>query len=541
MSTSAVEIDRPQRRTVLERGREFAADLLTVGPPIALLVAVYVLIDRTVIHVTDLGSDGYQARSLLVEWVRQHAILVALVVAVAGLVVGRSRSLGPRWPAFDEGASVRLLVGAPILVLTWAFVAYDYNLYLDRWHLLDRSALLVLGVLALWRPLFVLPWIVVVMVILNQFWYPIGGYSTAEPLQLVRIAELFVALYFIRLVVGKWYLATYLFTVVALLAGAYWESGLGKVRLGWLDAGPHLDSLLLAGYANGWLGFLSEGSISDVGRVIGSLMWPMFVAGVVIELGAIVMLWGRVSLVGWLSLFIVFHLGVLGLTGIFFWKWILFEVMLLVVLLRGRLISRLPIFDLSHAVIGTLLILVAPVWSRPVSLSWLDSPVSYAYRFDAMDTEGDRVTVAPDFWGPYGYHFSVANFGYLTAETRLPIALGATRDRSVAEELYHADDAIAVLAIESTFGADYFDPSRAEIFDEFVTAYVSNWNERRSRASGFSLLQAPPQLWGFGSSADPIDDVVHVTIREVTTFWDGHDYTEIRQLPIREIDIPAGR
>jgi hypothetical protein len=40
----------------------------------------------------------------------------------------------------------------------------------------------------------------------------------------------------------------------------------------------------------------------------------------------------------------VFHLGAFAMTGIFFWKWILVDAMLLVFLLRGKRLATLKLF-----------------------------------------------------------------------------------------------------------------------------------------------------------------------------------------------------
>ena len=523
-------------RSITDRLRELGG----IVPPIVALLAVYMVIDRLVLRLTDLEAAGYGEPLLVLELVRQRWIIVVPLVVVAAAAAWMTKSVGPPWPKLERGWSLAVPVGVAIATLTWAFSFYEYNLYFDRGHMFDRVLLMAFAILAVWRPIFVIPWLALLAMIVQQFYYPIGGYSVTEAWQLGRIIELATALLLIRLVAKRWYAVEFVFLAIALVASAYWVSGLGKVRLGWLTAGPHLDDLLFATYGNGWLGFLSVDSITDVGRAMGPFLWPMLIGGAIVELGAIMVFWHRRLLIGWLVLFIVFHVNVFALTGIFFWKWMAFEAVLLAFLLRDRLIDVLPIFTLPYALVGTILIVLGPVWSRPVELSWLDSPVSYGYEFQATDVNGDTSELPPWFFRPYDYQFTLQNFAYLYDDAQLPIVWGATDDQTVAEAVYGAETVDDVLRIEAELGTNRFEPTQTEALEFFLRQFVGHWNERRSHSSGFSILHAPPHLWTFTDDGfDEQSAIATVTIWQFMTFWDGDEFFEVRRSMLREIDIPV--
>ncbi len=526
-------------------GTELRAFIDTAWP-IGLLIAVFVVIDRVVRGIADLGGAGYREPVLLLELLSQQPVLIAGACVGAVVLALRDRSFGPVWPSFDRGWSLRVPVGVIVVELTWAYAFYDYNLWADRLHAFDRLALVAIAGLALWRPVFLAPWAILVSMLAFQFRYPIGIDQLSEVFQLVRITELFVAVVLIRLVTSRWYRSEFMLATLALLASAYWASGIGKLRLGWFSVGPHLDSLFFATYGNGWLGFLSADSASAFGRALGPFLWPLLIAGALVEIGALALLWGRRPLRYWLVAAIAFHLGVFALTGIFFWKWIVFEVALLAFLRRDRLIDHLPIFDLRHAVIATALIIAGPVWAHPVDLSWLDSPVNYVYRFEASSSDGTTQTLAPEFFRPHDYLFTLSPFGYLSTEPVLPVVWGATRDRQTLDALSTADGKAAIFEIEAEFGSAAFDADRAAALDAFLVEFIGNWNRRQSRSSGLSVIGAPPQLWTFASTPDdspsddsPSDDRIEsVTVWQVMTYWDGDRYEEIRTTKVREIAIP---
>ncbi len=515
--------------------------LWSTGWPIGALVAIFVVIDQIVLRITDLGEAGYTRPSLILESMTRLGLAVPVLLALWGIALWRTGSFGLRWPGFERGWSFRLPVGAAVVLLTWWFSTYEYNLFLDRAHLFDRLVLILLGALTLWRPVFAVPWLLVVTTIIQQFQYPIGGYSVAEQYQLVRVVELFIALMVIRLIVGRWRNADFVVVLVCLVAGAYWVPGVGKARLGWLQVGAHVEKNLFSSYAYGWLGSLSTDTVSSVGRFLRPLAWPMLIGTAVVEFGAVFILWSRRNLVGWLGLFIAFHLGVMALTGIFFWRWIVLEVALLAFLLRHRLLASLPTFTWSHALIGTGLVVTAPLWSMPVNLAWLDAPVAYAYRFVATDASGQTGELAPGFFRPFDYQFSLAGFDYLSADTKLlPHYWGAVGTRDLLEELYDADSASEVLQVEAELGTVLFDEERAADFDRFVTTFVSNWNDHPDRGA-LSALQPPPQLWTY--RPDPYrgnGPIVTVTVWRTMTYWDGDEFGELRTTRVREIEIGAG-
>ncbi len=514
-------------------------DWVSTALPVAGLVAVYYAIDTFVRRISDLGESGYSEPSLIWELSKQSKFAVPLVVFVVAGALVLTHTFGPRWPAFERGWTLAVPVGVPIVLLTWWFATYDYNLFLDQGHWSDRIVLVVLGALALWRPVFAVPWVLLIATIINQFFYPIGGYSVAEQFQLLRIVELFIALLVIWFVVGRWFRNEFLVVLFSLLASGFFISGLGKVRLRWFEAGAHVEANLLATYSNGWLGFLGPGSIGDLAQAVGWVAWPLMVGTLIVELGSVFILWGRRFLLPRLFVFVLFHLGVVSLTGIFFWRWIVMELALIAFLRRDDLVSKLKIFTSAYVLIAAALVFFGPWWAKPTDLSWIEAPVNYVYRFGAVDASGNTGELSPEFFQPFDYAFTLSPFGYLAPDPQLPVVWGAIRERDIAVELNDASSVEEILAIEQTRGWDQFDSARAETMDRFISTFVGNWNLRGGEANPASVIGPPRQLLSFGHDSyvgtGPIETVM---VSQVMTYWDGSEYQEIRIREIRRIDIP---
>ena len=506
------------------------------------LVALYMVLERVLRTLTALPSAAYYKPVLIIALVQRWGWLWLIpAVALIAFLFWNGRSLNLAWPQMETGQSLRPFLITVAFILTWVYSTYEFNLYFAQGHYVDRVVLVVLLGLIYWRPVFVLPWLMLLTTIIGQFNYPLGGYSVAEQFVLVRILMLFCALIMIRLATNKWYTAEFLFIVICLIASSYWTSGLGKFRLDWFGYGPHLNNLLFATYANGWLGFLSPNTVSQIGSGITPFIWPMMIGVAFIEGGAIFILSRRQLLPLFLIGFVLFHLGVVLLSGIFFWKIAAVEIALLIFILHKRLDKTISIFTPSHLILSLLLIGGSSIWFNPINLSWYDSAASYVYRFEATDTNGEQSFLTPNFFRPYDYQFTLSAFGFLVEEPQLPVFWGATFDRSIAEMVLAADSPAEVLEIESTYGSINQSPERAAKFATFLTDFLHNWNQRLSKSSGASLLQPPPQLLTFSGDQAFAEqtEITHLKVYHVLVYFDGENYHEIRQRAVLDLPIPS--
>jgi hypothetical protein len=471
--------------------------LLRLAARIALLIGFYMLLEVGLRRIAYLPPESYHEPVLVVELVRQWGWWTLLIMAAAFGILWFGRSTGYSWPQMGNGQALKHFLLIVAFILTWVYSTYEYNLFFDQGHYLDRALLIVLLLLMVWRPVFLLPWLVLLLTIMAQFNLPIGGYSVAEQFQLVRMLLLFLTAFTLRLLTGQWRTSDLFFVLFCLLASGYWWSGLGKIRLDWFDYGPHLNLLLPATYANGWLGFLDADTISWLTTSFAPLLWPMMIFVFIIELGSLFILLSRRTLVFFLVGYCLFHTGIFLETGIFFWKWMLVEITLLILILHRQLGNTLGIFTIPHFVISLILIGGSFIWFKPVNLSWYDSALNYVYRIEAVDVNGNRTMLRPAFFRPYDYQFTLTPFGYLVQEPQLPIVWGATHHRPAADAVLAAGSPEKVMEIEQTYGFIAYDAEQAAVMNEFLVRFLTNWNQRLSKSSTFSLVQPPPQLVTF--------------------------------------------
>jgi hypothetical protein len=527
------------------------------GQVVASLV-VYMLLERVLVGLGRLPPDAYEqavfTHEVVARSVRLLRARVPLMVLAAGLAAlalalvavarsperGRVLGIFAGWRELDEGVAVRWLIGVATGIAVWTLAAYPYNAYFDRLHLTDRLILVALWAALLWRPVFTLPFAAVASAIAHQFQIPLASYSWTEMELLVRIPILLGAFWIVRSLARDRRADTFVFLLCCLIAVTWWTSGWGKVRMGWITH-PHIDFLLVGAYANGWLAFMDAVTIARTASTVAALRIPLMVATLIVECGALFLLWRRWSLPLFLGLTSTFHLGAFALTGIFFWKWILIDVSFLLFLFQGRRLTRLRIFSPAQFALAVVIILANGVWISARNLSWFDTPLTYVIRLEGVDADGGAHDLPAGFFRPYSESFVLETFPYLSPHAQLTGPMGVTQSRETADALLAANAPEDIFALERSRARSRYDPDRTARFDEFVTRWMRASNRNGAREAPLSM-SAPRHLWTFPLDAnrDALGRIVEVHVVEVTNFYDGRALREIRRRTLRTIDLRGG-
>ncbi len=519
---------------------------------VAIFMTGFFALDWWVRKVTDLPIRGYFQPVLAVELVgriARHPLYLAIALLLAAVLIWqRERAFKP-WTALEYGRPLGLFTGFVCLVAAWAYGTYDFNLYFNQGHLFDRLLLFGLALLVFWRPVFVLPFVLLLRAIVTQFNYPVAGqyYVWTEVNLLLRALILVAAMGFVYTLVGFRRTADLLFILLSLVAASYFRSGLGKFQLDWLSF-PHIYLLMPGGYASGWLSFLSPEAVVTFVRVLRAAVWPMMIFTAVVELGCLFIVARRWTSRWFLVLFPMFHLGVFIVSGIFFWKWIALELALLALLWRIGREEEPAIHTPVHLLLSIVLIAGGATWFKTTTMAWYDTPVQYTYRFIGIDNSGREIPLAYENFVPYTDEFTFGDLAYLSAETQLTGAYGVTGSRPVAEALLDVRSADALERIEAEHAVNPHDPDRAAELEDFMRRVLLNRQERAGNPTWWSLIQAPRHLWSFPRPGEVVLDgsetIRRVIIVQVTTLFDGQSFKKIRERVVHEFDLetpqPAG-
>ena len=359
------------------------------------VVATYWVLDRTTRAIARLDQADAVGAVLVTRALAGHPLVVAgaVVVAVVGAVGlradGRRRLRGP-WTALEHGNVLRWLATPPLTLVAWYGTSYRYNYVLERWHAVDRAAVLVLVVAAWLRPAFVPLCVLQARVIDAQFELPTGARASQNIANLVTVTLLvLVAVHVVAAVTDDADSSAVIVVLATAIAAQFWVSGQAKLGLRWWS-GADPGNFALSSYTAGWGGkgdgrwARSLASAFDTGRV------PMIAGTVLLEVFSFVAVLRRRLLRIWLVGWAGFHAVVFATCGFVLLEWFVVEVGLFVVLAVRRL---RPWAARCHTPACGVLAAAIVVGGgatlyRPPRLAWYDSPVAYGYEIEAVGLSG---------------------------------------------------------------------------------------------------------------------------------------------------------
>jgi hypothetical protein len=283
---------------------------INLGIRVGVLISLYMLLEGWLSDFGRLPESSYHQPFIFVELGKQLGRKVLRLIAPAVLIIACYKSLWKDWSAFDDVKFVRPFIILIALMLAWDFTAYNYNLYFNSGHYLDRMLLLVLVVLTYWRPVFVFPFLLLAISVIWQFYYPLEEFDpVVEHFLLTRLLTLFFAAFLLQGLTGRRSATDFIFVALTFIATSYWRPGLGKIQMNWITHG-HIYHLIFGSYAHGWLGFLEPTTVVSLAQQVSRFDWHMRIFTLLIEFGAIFFLWRRASLLAFLGGWTLFHWGI---------------------------------------------------------------------------------------------------------------------------------------------------------------------------------------------------------------------------------------
>lgn len=395
------------------------------------------------------------------------------------------------WSAIDPRRRTRAFILLVSGLFAWVYSTYDINFYFNQTHVFDRLLLLVLWAITWLHPAFLLPFVAQVLVIAIQLHDPLPEGDWMWPDKRLPIDALILCCGFIfmkaialrlRVRVQPW---LFPFATLCLTGASYFRAGLNKATIGphwwsWVLENGISNFLVSAHVQANWLGQVSTRAILEWSDAL-SIADPLLTAfSFCAELGTIGLLihWRATRVI--LVALMVMHLGILSTTGIFFWKWIVFDAALLayIWLLQRDAAGAvdgapsLALRDRYRALLGAAAVALGPLYARLVPLAWMDTRYLNFSRYIGVTAQGERYTLDPYFFAPYDVLFTQSRFFYVDPIPTLVGTYGASPSYGLARALEAAsvDD---VLRIRTTQAVRYYQPAMAQTFEDFVRRFTN--------------------------------------------------------------------
>ena len=445
-----------------------------------------------------------------------------------------------------EAPGLRWVALALMLPIVWKYGTMDVNLYFDQAHLLDRALLFGLWIGTAFTPL-ALPFLLAFgATFASQLYYPdIFHFTWADKAVLFYSALLiWVGLIYSRL--RRVHPGMLPALIIACFGSFYFAPGFAKLNLtpmpwDWLLGNP-IEGLFIGAYVNGWLAGVDLSLIERIAAFLGqtSVLHTGFT--MCLELLIPLLLLHRYLALGFLCAAVLFHLGVVASSGIFFWEWAVPELALIACLLGPWKAPEIAsVFARPERFLTPVLIVFALPVFWPFHLGWLDATYFYSYDLRVTEESGEVLELNRGQLDPYNLPMTQNRFAFLVDRPTIPQgSYGAVTDYALQQAILGAESLEEIEALYADFAVNAYDPEKRDTFELFLQRTFANERAHGGRTNVVPVLESfHHQYETHGERrAQPRTPVVMVEVLMRTYWFDGAKLHAVGDEVIFEVDIP---
>lgn len=504
----------------------------TFGLQVFIALGIYTILYEVYFRLAVLPEEAY-FKSVLLFQIFWNPLKLIVIIGPSLILLINYKTLS--WSNFEHGNTVKYFVLFISLILVWTYSTYDFNLYYNQPHYIARLLLIFLAFLVLLNPVFISTLVVLAIVIVKQFHYPLGNYSWTDKRVLFDVLILFNAILYLKLFSQR-VVPVFLFVMLCLHGANYVVPAIEKLRIRW-QFEEKLHYLVASSYVNGWLSFYDESFILKIITYEKTFNIALITFTLVVEFAPLLMFVHKDAPILILLGAILLHIGIFIFSGIFFWKWILLDVALIVFVILVQ-------FDFSwlfmwpYLVISLFIITFSPPLFRTVPLGWYDTPLTEIYELEAVGISGTIYRVPRYFMSPYDIIFAQNRFFYLNDDKVLVGVYGSTHNPEIKKGIEETNKPIELNTLAEVTGKNYYDRGKAERFDYFIRNYFGNLNKRKKKWILINKLSAPHHIWNSvqGNIYQQQELVKEIRVRFQRVYFDGQTFQLAKSKIIRIID-----
>lgn len=511
---------------------------------VLVLLLVYIIVKELLeLYSSKFSETDFYKPMFVISALQKGLLLWIVTAAFFGYLIykGRLEDLSQRWSCFENGRELGWLTTLIAGILVWSYSFYDYNLYYNNGHYFERLLLLGFGVGLIWRPVFLIPYLWILVAIIAQFRYPFGvGFEYPVDDLLVGCLFLTCAWFLFSNLTGKRDIDGLFVLICSLIAGYYFGPGYGKIKVDWFEYNQ-VGLFAASAYAHGWLSNLSTETVESLLRFTLKINPLLIVFTLIAELCGVLVLLRRGMLKVLIVIWTIFHIGVFLMSGYLFWKWIFIEWAIWIIFLRKKSKSKLNVFRKEYVVLSFILIFWCHRWAHPPRLSWFDTGLDYYYRFEAILENGDTRNLNPDIFSPYTNIFSFTDFHYISDDAQLLQSYGATGDQLLARKIYDSSSLSEILEFKQYLPDKQGLLEDRRRFVNFIEVFFSNLSSRMREKQIFFRIQPLATFWSglTDYNISDLENIRTVRVTRVITYFNGETFTKNPPEFIMDIEISS--
>jgi hypothetical protein len=520
----------------------------------ASIVAVLAILHSSLFRYGQLPALSYFEPVLAIEAAKRVEFVLLVGLPLLAMFV-EARILS--WHVLDPRFRTRSLICGVAGILAWTCSTYPVNLYYDQIHIVDRLLIVAVWVWLWFHPIAIVPFLGMVMVMMGQQVTPLpeGSWTWPDKRLPLDLLTAFAAYLLVRALLRDRVKPFVLpFTLLCVTGAVYGHAAVNKALLGpdllWWVSNNDLSNLLVSSHVQGgWLRQLSDETIVAIAQKMHVFKLPLAGVTFLIELSgfALAVRWQltRVLLLG----FIAFHVGVLASSGIFFWKWMIVDALLLwyfTMLHRDARVQtdrpaseRVACFAPRMSLLAVAVMVAVRFVVPLVPFAWLDTRVVNFFEIYGVSASGERYRLEARFFAPYDILVHQSRHFALVDGPVLVGTYGVTFDPAIARALDNAEPK-DLPGLRSRFGQDWRSESLDATYVDFIRRYVVN-AQRRGRREAVADWLVPP--FHFRTTLPPDtyrsqQRLAAVEIEFLEYLFDGSRIVPIRKVQVARFFVP---
>ena len=365
---------------------------------------------------------------------------------------------------------IRSIIITCVVLLAWAYGFTETNYFYNKTYLADKIFLLILAFLTIRRPQFTFLFLLQAYLLSKQFAYALPASYTFTDKQIIYdILFGFSVFQGLKLICFKnvsWH--CFLIITLLILCNWYFKAGLGKIVVGWQNHNS-LYNLFMASTAHDWL-FQFPKLKSTLGGSLYTMKGIIEYLTLLVEfLFPLILLVRRNWFKYIVASFIIFHILVYLSSGIFFWKWIALEIVLIILAYKWpEMLNISKQMKVLYVLSMILLFFISPT----TSLVWYDTPYLQKHEFYLLNGS-EEIKLDASFFSPYDVIFAQNRFSFLSQRPTYTRTYGSTTDLTT---LLEANEAVLTRRLPqfTSAAAIEYNKEKEEMFLIFVQKFANN-------------------------------------------------------------------
>jgi len=381
-----------------------------------------------------------------------------------------------------------------------------------------------------------------VQIIGFQFNYPLHALSWTDK----RLPFDILILFNCYLVVRAWLKMPrelFVYLTLCLVGSFYFVPAITKLSLAnspsvWVFENE-LGNLFVSSYINGWMSHIPENTVLYIASVIHLWNPVLLLITVGSQIAGLFILSHKKYALIWLTGVSLLHVGIVVVSGIWFWKWVCVDLGIVFLLISLNSEEESSLYRTPSLLLSLPLIYFSSYYFAPPALGWMDSRFNNLFSMEGTSQSGQTYEMNSDVFGPYGLIFAQNRFFYLVQGPILTDTYGGVHDEKRFRSLQRAT-ARDISKIKHLYGISLWDEGAGRRFAEFVSRYVCVLN-KKGGPTKMSILAPPRHIYGKPAKnrIDYKDVLEAVKVRFRETLYSGTSIDHVNDTIIMEIRVCA--